>query len=119
MKNVLVLGASLNADRYSNMAMKKLDGKGYTVFSLGRNEGYVSSMQIRTEEFFINNLYAISMYLNSGNQEAYFDYIVGLKPEKVIFNPGSENKVLEILLDKHGIPYERACTLVLLSMNQF
>ena len=118
MKNVLVLGASLNADRYSNMAMKKLSSKGFSVFSIGRNEGFVSSMEIRTDQFFIENLYAISMYLNAGNQEDYYDYIVRLKPEKVIFNPGAENKTLEILLSTHNIAFERACTLVLLSIDQ-
>lgn len=118
MKNVLVLGASLNANRYSNMAMRKFDAKGFSVFSLGRNEGYVASMQIRTEAFPIDNLYAISMYLNKENQQDYFEYIVELKPEKVIFNPGSENKTLEILLDANNISFERACTLVLLSIDQ-
>jgi len=119
MKNVLVLGASLKVDRYSNMAMKKLDAKGFSVLSLGKNKGFVGSMQIRAEEFLINDLYAISMYLNARNQVDYYDYIIELKPRKVIFNPGSENKALEILLDTHNIIHERACTLVLLSIGQF
>ena len=75
-------------------------------------------MEIKTEQFSIENLYAISVYLNATNQKGYYDYILQLKPEKVIFNPGSENNELEILLDQQGIPYEEACTLVLLSLNQ-
>jgi len=118
MKNVLVLGASLSADRYSNMAMRKLKLKGYAVFSIGRSKGSVESMEIDTGQFLIENLYAISVYLNAANQIGYYDYIIQLKPEKVIFNPGSENKALEIILDRQGIPYEQACTLVLLNLNQ-
>jgi len=118
MKNVLVLGASMSANRYSNMAMRKLKLKGFSVFSLGISKGSVESMEINTEQFLIENLYAISVYLNATNQIGYYDYILQLKPEKVIFNPGSENKELEILLDKQGIPYEQACTLVLLNLNQ-
>ena len=118
MKNVLVLGASLSADRYSNMAMRKLKLKGFFVFSLGRSKGTVDAMEINTEQFLIENLYAISVYLNAANQIGYYDYIIQLRPEKVIFNPGAENKALETLLDKQGIPYEQACTLVLLNLNQ-
>ena len=118
MKNVLVLGASMSEDRYSNIAMRKLKLKGFSVFSIGRKKGNVESMEIKTEQFSIENLYAISVYLNATNQKGYYDYILQLKPEKVIFNPGSENKELEILLDQQGIPYEEACTLVLLSLNQ-
>ena len=118
MKNVLVLGASLSADRYSNMAMIKLKSKGFSVFSLGKRKGRVASMEIQTKQFLIENLYAISLYLNAVNQVDYYQYIVQLKPEKVIFNPGAENGALESLLNKHKIPFERACTLVLLSLDQ-
>ena len=118
MKNVLVLGASTRADRYSNMAMKKLDMKGFAVFSLGKRKGSVGNMKIETEPFSIDNLYAITLYLNPTNQEDYFPYILALKPGKVIFNPGTENRALETVLDQHKIPFERACTLVLLSLDQ-
>jgi predicted CoA-binding protein len=118
MKKVLVLGASSNDDRYSNMAMKKLEAKGFSVFSLGKRKGSVGAMKIKTEQFPIENLYAISVYLNAANQVDYYQYIVRLKPEKVIFNPGAENDLLETILDKHEIPFERACTLVLLNLDQ-
>lgn len=118
MKNVLVLGASTRSDRYSNMAMRKLEAKGYAVFSLGIREGRVGHMKIQSEQFAIDNLYAISLYLNPSNQIDYYDYIITLKPEKVIFNPGTENRSLEALLVKHKIPYEHACTLVLLNLDQ-
>ncbi len=118
MKNILVLGASTRADRYSNMAMKKLEAKGYAVFSLGKSKGSVGAMEIETTPFSIENLYAISIYLNAANQAGYYQYIVKLKPGKVIFNPGAENNILEAILDKHKIPFERACTLVLLSIDQ-
>ena len=118
MKKVLVLGASPHVDRYSNMAMKKLEAKGFAVFSLGKRKGSVGTMKIETEQFPIENLYAISLYLNAANQVDYYSYIVQLKPEKVIFNPGAENDLLETILDKHKIPFERACTLVLLNLDQ-
>jgi hypothetical protein len=37
----------------------------------------------------------------------------------VIFNPGTENKEFQDILDRNGIKTEIACTLVLLSTNQY
>jgi hypothetical protein len=37
----------------------------------------------------------------------------------VIFNPGTENLEFENLLKENGIETEIACTLVLLSINQY
>jgi len=117
MKNVLVLGASFNPDRYAHMAIRKFEKKGFRVFGLGNRCGKVASIEIRTNQFSIPNLYAISLYLSAKNQIDYYDYIVNLNPEKVIFNPGAENSSLELILEQHGIYYEKACTLVLLSLN--
>lgn len=118
MRNVLVLGASIHADRYSNRAILKLVSKGFNAYGLGRTPGRVGSMTIFIDQQVIDNLYAISIYLNASNQVSYYEYILELKPEKVIFNPGAENSELEVILDQNGINYERACTLVLLSLDQ-
>mgnify|MGYP001821639868 CR=1 FL=1 len=119
MKNVLVLGASLKQDRYSNMAMKKLASNHFKVMGLGYKEGEVSGMKIQTEAFRIPDVYAVTIYLNPYNQKGFYEYVLGLKPDKVIFNPGAENREFESFLEAQGIYTERACTLVLLSMNAF
>ena len=119
MNKVLVLGASLKEGRYSNMAIRKLAAHGFGVAGLGHLEGDVSGVPIHKEPFQFENLYAVTVYLNSFNQKSFYDYIIDLKPEKVIFNPGAENIEFESLLEEHGIFSERACTLVLLSLNQF
>lgn len=118
MRKVLVLGASIYTDRYSNRAIRKLVAKGFTTYGLGRSNGRVGPMTIFLDQQVIDNLYAISIYLNASNQASYYTYILDLKPEKVIFNPGAENLELEDILDQNGIYYERACTLVLLSLDQ-
>ena len=47
MKNVtLVLGASLNPNRYSNIAIKRLIGKGIKVKAVGLREGSVLNVKI-------------------------------------------------------------------------
>ena len=57
--------------------------------------------------------------MNPANQKAYYDYILSLKPRRVIFNPGTENEELQILLANAGVEYEEACTLVLLSIKKY
>ncbi len=53
------------------------------------------------------------------NQNMYYDYIVSLKPDCVIFNPGTENPEFYKILEENDIFYEVACSLVLLSTNQY
>jgi len=118
-KNTLVLGASLNSNRYSYLAIKSLVAKGLNVRALGKMEGVVDGITIYSEKKDFKDIHTISMYLNSKNQIEYYEYIVSLKPKRVIFNPGSENIELENILKKHNISYEKSCTLVLLSINMF
>jgi hypothetical protein len=59
------------------------------------------------------------MYINPSKQNELYDYIISLKPRRVIFNPGTENREFQQLLAKEGIEFEEACTLVLLRTNQF
>ena len=119
MKKVLVLGASLNANRYSNMAIKKLLLKGFEVIGIGAKEGKVERLTILTEQKAMSDIHTVTVYLNPVNQRLYYDYILEMNPKRVIFNPGSENKEFEILLAKNDIQYEKACTLVMLSLNKF
>jgi ABC-type nitrate/sulfonate/bicarbonate transport system substrate-binding protein len=59
------------------------------------------------------------MYVNPALSTNYQQDIIDLKPKRVIFNPGSENRGLEKALAENGILVEDACTLVLLRTNQF
>jgi hypothetical protein len=59
------------------------------------------------------------LYLNPKRQQAYYEYIIDLKPARIIFNPGTENPEFYKRLEAASIDYEAACTLVLLSTNQY
>ena len=61
----------------------------------------------------------MTLYVGPAHQDHYIDYVVGLNPRRVLFNPGTENPVFEKRLIAEGILAERACTLVLLSTNQY
>jgi predicted CoA-binding protein len=116
---VLVLGASMNEDRYSNKAIKKLVAHSFEVAALGNKIGEVNGIEIKKELFPFENIHTITLYLNPQNQKPYYDYILSLKPQRVIFNPGTENAELQELLKRNHIPFEEACTLVMLGMGVF
>lgn len=119
MKKTLVLGASLNPGRYSNLAINRLVSYGHTVEAVGLKKGIVAGVEISTEKKQFENIDTITLYLNPKRQEEYYDYILSLKPERVIFNPGTENPEFYEILKKNNIESEIACTLVLLGTNQY
>lgn len=116
---VLVIGASTNPSRYSNIAINDLLRYKHDVYALGRRTGEVNGVEIKTEKELIKALDTVTLYLNPKNQEEYKDYILKLKPRRVIFNPGTENPEFAEELRKNDIYPEVACTLVLLRTNQF
>lgn len=118
-KKTLVLGASTNPDRYSNIAIHMLTEFKHPVLALGLREGTVAGIEIHKGMPMFEAIDTVTLYLNPKNQEAYYEYILSLKPKRVLFNPGTENPTFQATLDKQGIVYEEACTLVLLRTNQY
>ncbi len=118
-KKTLVLGASLKPNRYSNYAIQKLVANNHEVVALGLRKGDVAGVEIDTELLSYEFIHTVTLYLNQQRQKEYYDYIIALKPERVIFNPGTENPELYKILIDNKINFEVACTLVLLSTNQY
>lgn len=118
-KKTLVFGASLKTERYSNIAIHKLRTYNNEVVAFGLKTGEVSGVTIDTELLPYKAIDTVTLYLNPKRQEAYYDYIIGLNPKRVIFNPGTENPEFYDLLKQNNIDFEAACTLVLLGTNQY
>ncbi|HEX8356980.1 MAG TPA: CoA-binding protein [Segetibacter sp.] len=118
-KKTIVLGASQNPARYSNMAVTRLNAHKHPVVAIGRREGQIGNTKIVTGKPNEEDVDTITLYLNPENQKPYYDYILSLKPKRIIFNPGAENYELEKLAEKNGIQPMEACTLVLLSIGQY
>ena len=115
----LVIGASLKEIRYSNRAIRMLRNYGHEVKAIGLREGNVLDVSITKEKKDFSDIDTVTLYLNPKRQQEYYDYIIGLQPRRVIFNPGTENPELYELLLKNNIENEIACTLVLLSTDQY
>lgn len=118
-KKTLVIGASENENRYANIAIKKLLKNNVEVVAFGRRKGVVDNVKIETEKVLFENIHTVTMYVGSKNQEGLYDYILNLNPNRVIFNPGTENLFFEKMLKKEGVEVEVACTLVMLSLGNY
>jgi predicted CoA-binding protein len=119
MKKTVVLGASDNPSRYSFLAVERLREKGHPVVAVGKREGKINDTLILTGEPLVNDVDTVTLYLNPVLQVAAYDYILGLKPRRVIFNPGTENDELEEILRSKGIESVEACTLVMLAAGMY
>ncbi len=118
-KKTLVLGASPTPVRYAYKAVKRLLSHGHEVVAIGKVEAEIDSVKITKEMIDIPDLHTVTMYLNPQKQEPYLDYIIGLEPRRIIFNPGSYNPKLEKLAREKGIEVLEDCTLVMLNTDEY
>lgn len=118
-KKTLVLGASDNPTRYSYLAIRRLRAHGHPVVAVGRKAAVVEDVTITKEKTPAEGIDTVTLYLNPTHQKEYYDYILSVKPNRIIFNPGAENAELELLAIKHNIKVMEACTLVMLSTGQY
>src|SRR5687767_13880877 len=118
-KKTVVLGASSNPSRYSYMAMNRLKAHRHPVVAVGRREEEVAGIHITKTPVVEEGVDTVTLYLNPTHQQEYYDYILGLNPQRIIFNPGTENPELMKLARERGIQPVVACTLVMLATGQY
>jgi predicted CoA-binding protein len=118
-KTTVVLGASDNPARYSYLAVHRLRKHGHPVIAIGKKPGKVADVDITKDKSPQTGVDTVTLYLNPLHQKLYYDYIVSLKPKRIIFNPGTENDELAVLAQENGINTMEACTLVMLSTGQY
>lgn len=116
---VLILGASDNPERYSHRAMVLFQHHGYPIALVGNKNKEVEGLPIHQSFPLGFSPEIITLYVGPANQKQWYNSILNSGARKVIFNPGTENKEFQRLLDDQRIEWEEACTLVLLNTNQF
>lgn len=118
-QKVLVLGATTNSARYAYMAAELLTVKGYEVVPVGVRKGELFGKTIINTKIVIPEIDTITLYIGPKIQEEWEEYIIETQPQRVIFNPGTENTALQTKLKNAGIETENACTLVMLRTGRF
>jgi len=118
-KKTVVLGASDDPSRYSFLAINRLRNHQHPVVAIGRKAAAVADVEITTDHPQEAGVDTVTLYLNPKNQQPYYDYILSLKPQRIIFNPGTENDELIELAKQNNIEPVIACTLVMLATGQY
>ncbi len=119
MKTTLVIGASENTERYSNRVTRMLHQQNIPVIAIGLKAGEIDGVKIQTGLPKVENVDTVTLYIGPAHQPQYYDYVLGLKPERVIFNPGTENPEFEDKVRKEGIEVLEACTLTMLAVGNY
>jgi predicted CoA-binding protein len=118
-KKTVIIGASTNPERYAYRAAVALKSKGHEAVSVGLRAGEINGIKVLDSKPEIKDVDTVTLYVGPANQPYWYDYILSLKPERVIFNPGTENEEFEDLLKKNNIEPVEACTLVMLSIGNY
>jgi len=118
-KKTVVIGASDNPGRYAYMATESLKRHQHEVVPVGLREGDINGTKIIKGLPPIEDVDTVTLYVGPQNQPYWQDYILSLKPKRVIFNPGTENPEFEDRLQKENIEPVEACTLVMLSIGTY
>ena len=118
-KSTLIIGASSKPHRASNQLIHLCQQHAIPTFAIGAREDIVAGVRIQKQMFHIDNIHTISLYLNEGNQAKFEDYIIGLKPNRIIFNPGAENRSFFKKASAEGIECIEACSLVMIRLGQY
>lgn len=119
MGKTVVIGASENTDRYSNRAVRSLVQHNEPVVAIGLREGKIGEVEILAGFPVLEDVETVTLYVGPQNQPAWYNYILSLKPKRIIFNPGTENPEFEKLCTEAGIETVEACTLVMLSVGTY
>jgi len=119
LKKTMVIGASPNPDRFSYKAVKLLLKYGHPVEAIGIKNGNIESIEIKKGFPIIPEVHTISLYVGPERQNEYYDYILKLKPKRIVFNPGTENLEFEKMAKDENIKVVEDCTLVMLNSGRF
>jgi predicted CoA-binding protein len=120
-KKTVIVGATMNPSRYAFMAAEKLVENHHEIVPIGVKSGEVFGEPILNigSRPLIGDVDTITLYIGPQHQQEHYEYLLSLKPKRVIFNPGTENTEFEKKVEESGAEALEACTLVMLSTGQY
>lgn len=119
MKKTVVLGATPNPERYAYLATRRLAQYGHEVVPVGLRKGAIGGVEIQQGQPKVEDVDTVTLYLGAERQRPVQEYILSLRPKRIIFNPGAENPELMKMANEQGIETVEGCTLVMLSIGVF
>ena len=120
MKTVAIIGASDKPERYANMAMHDLQEHGYDVVLVNPFRSRIEGQKcFRSVDEYDGEIDTVTLYVNPARFHDHIEDVIKASPRRVIMNPGTEDDQHEKVLADSGIEVQKACTLILLSNDQF
>jgi predicted CoA-binding protein len=120
-KKTLIVGATTNHSRFAFAAAKMFAERDMEFIPIGIKKGEIFGKEIldlRSKPQ-LEGIHTITLYIGPSHQDDWIDYLIGLKPKRIIFNPGTENSDFFDQANSAGIEVLPACNLVMLSTGQF
>ncbi len=120
-KKTVIIGATTNPSRYAYIAAGMLTEYKHEIVPIGIKKGAVYGRQILSikDRPDVKDVDTVTLYIGPQHQPEHYEYILSLKPKRIIFNPGTENEEFEKLIEEAGSEALEACTLVLLRSGQY
>ncbi|MEZ5046469.1 MAG: CoA-binding protein [Chitinophagaceae bacterium] len=109
---IALLGSSLKTGRPMSLVNNFFKNNGFQIALL--NE---SSLQHAASENSIGKNSTLIIFLPAEEQKQFYHQIVSLKPQRVIFNPGSENPEFEQMLHSQQIKTLTGCSIALYTLG--
>lgn len=120
-KKTVIVGATTNPGRYAYLAAEMLTEYKHEIIPVGIKQGVVLGKTILPVQSKppVTDVDTITLYIGPQHQPEHYQYLLSLKPKRVIFNPGTENPEFEKMVEEAGAEALQACTLVLLRSGQY
>jgi uncharacterized protein len=120
-KKTVIIGATTDQSRYAYLAAKMLTYYNNEIVPIGIKKGELFGSQILDifEKPKVDNVDTVTLYIGPQRQPQWYDYILNMKPKRIIFNPGTENDTFERMAEEQGVEVVQGCTLVMLRSNQY
>jgi uncharacterized protein len=120
-KKTVIIGATTNQGRYAYLAARMLTEYNHEIVPVGIKDGAVFGKEILNifDKPPIKDVDTVTLYIGPQRQPEHYDYILGLKPKRIIFNPGTENEEFIERANREGVETLEACTLVMLRSRQY
>ncbi len=120
-KKTVIVGASTNPSRYAHMAADMLTSYKHDIVPVGIKKGEVNGQPILdiNKKPKVQEVDTVTLYIGPQHQAEHYDYLLSLKPNRFIFNPGTENPEFEKMVEESGAEAIEACTLVMLRTGQY
>lgn len=118
--HVVVLGASPKPGRFAHQAVLLLKKHKYKITPVHPRFEHIDGLSAVKHLSEINDpVHTLTLYVGAAKLDNMVDEVLDLKPQRVIFNPGTESHALQKALSKNNIPWIEDCTLVMLNSGSF